>query len=445
MIDILLYGSLDYLTSSMKLLRYFFFQIHLNIRDNKIKMTNKMNEIVKIPGTSWSIKIVRPKDAQNVREVRFLRQKHVEDVYIIEKDGSLEEILLKFKDKHDIIIPETRFENVLVELEQIEYNLPEAETRINASKQSALSQMINLDEMKNKKILILGLANAGKTSIYELIFQRKKWWNIQTQPTHGIKRYTHHTAVRSGYQLFVWDLGGQRKYMNDYHSKPERIFPHTDALVYVVDAYNPEMINEARDEFKWAVENVSKLMPDCEIACLIHKMDQYPNADEQFDNIKNYLLGAFDKSYENISFYSTSIMNDTIFDAWEMIFKSIIPKSKKLDILAQRLKEDTGLYNVLVLEKRTGFPICASSTQFDDVVLVGTVNKLWEYTKILIKDLDLVVLEAVTVRCQNGFLLLDEFNENTVLILISPSLENLNKKENQKLVDQFKGEMNKYI
>lgn len=404
-----------------------------------------MTESVKIPGTTWSVQIVRPKDAQNMKEVRFIKQNYVEDVYILEKDGNLEDILSKFKKKRNIVIPEARFENIVVELEELEYNLAESDETDGTAKQSALHQMINLDEMKNKKILILGLANAGKTSIYELIFKQKNWWDINTSPTHGIKRYTHQTAISSGYQLFIWDLGGQKKYMEDYHMKPERIFPHTDALIYVFDACNPDSVRDGKEEFKWAINNIQKFVPKCRVACLIHKMDQFSEVDEQFENTKNFLLKDLNSEGVDLSFYPTSIMNDSIYAAWETIFKAIIPKSKKLDILAQELKESTGLYNVLVLEKRTGFPICASSTQFDDVVLVGTVNKLWEYTKKLIQDLDLVILEAITVRCQNGFLLLDEFDENLVLILISPSLENLNKIENEKLINRFKSEMNKYI
>jgi len=44
--------------------------------------------------------------------------------------------------------------------------------------------------------------------------------------------------------------------------------------------------------------------------------------------------------------------------------------------LAQELKDELGLYAVLIIEKRTGLPICNSKTLLDDSALVGSTNRV---------------------------------------------------------------------
>lgn len=90
---------------------------------------------------------------------------------------------------------------------------------------------------KNKKeqlrILVLGLDNAGKTTILKTLCNEVYLsinQDIKTiSPTQGfnIKSLTH-----DKFKLNVWDIGGQkaiREYWSNY-------FPSTDGLVYVVDS-----------------------------------------------------------------------------------------------------------------------------------------------------------------------------------------------------------------
>lgn len=76
------------------------------------------------------------------------------------------------------------------------------------------------------RILVLGLDNAGKTTILKSLSNEDI---SKITPTHGfnIKNLTH-----EGFKLNVWDVGGQkqlRTYWNNY-------FDNTDALVFVIDS-----------------------------------------------------------------------------------------------------------------------------------------------------------------------------------------------------------------
>ena len=80
---------------------------------------------------------------------------------------------------------------------------------------------------KEVRILILGLDNAGKTTIlYRL--QNDSEENIQTIPTIG---FNVEILQYKNIKFQVWDLGGQtsiRPYWRCY-------YPNTDAIIFVVD------------------------------------------------------------------------------------------------------------------------------------------------------------------------------------------------------------------
>ena len=73
---------------------------------------------------------------------------------------------------------------------------------------------------KEAKLLVLGLDNAGKTTILKKLSQEE----IKPTPTQG---FNIKTLVHEDFRLNVWDIGGQkaiRQYWNNY-------FDNVDGLV----------------------------------------------------------------------------------------------------------------------------------------------------------------------------------------------------------------------
>ena len=94
---------------------------------------------------------------------------------------------------------------------------------------------------KEVKILVLGLDNAGKTSILKVLSNEKDI--TQITPTHGfnIKNLSH-----EGFKLNVWDVGGQktlRAYWTNY-------FEGTDGLVFVIDSADGKRLKESGVELQ---------------------------------------------------------------------------------------------------------------------------------------------------------------------------------------------------
>eukprot|EP00932_Pfiesteria_piscicida_P020333 SRR837773.7138.p1 GENE.SRR837773.7138~~SRR837773.7138.p1 ORF type:complete len:170 (-),score=99.40 SRR837773.7138:98-607(-) len=93
---------------------------------------------------------------------------------------------------------------------------------------------------KEARILMLGLDNAGKTTILKKMSEE----DISTiAPTQG---FNIKSLVQGDFKLNVWDIGGQRsirQYWSNY-------FESSDALVYVVDSSDGKRLAESSEELK---------------------------------------------------------------------------------------------------------------------------------------------------------------------------------------------------
>ncbi|PSN36516.1 ADP-ribosylation factor-like protein 2 [Blattella germanica] len=91
---------------------------------------------------------------------------------------------------------------------------------------------------KEMRILMLGLDNAGKTTI----LKRFNGEEIDTiSPTLG---FNIKTLEHRGYKLNVWDVGGQkslRSYWRNY-------FESTDGLIWVVDSADKRRLDDCKQE-----------------------------------------------------------------------------------------------------------------------------------------------------------------------------------------------------
>ena len=110
----------------------------------------------------------------------------------------------------------------------------------------SLLRKIKLKE-KEVRLLILGLDNAGKTTIVKKFNGESEEELRKISPTLGFNIFT---LEFMGFKLNVWDIGGQktiRPYWKNY-------FENTDALIYVVDSSDRRRLEEASDELQQLLE-----------------------------------------------------------------------------------------------------------------------------------------------------------------------------------------------
>ena len=93
---------------------------------------------------------------------------------------------------------------------------------------------------KNPNILILGLDNAGKTTLLKCLTEEE----IKiTEPTKGVNVKS---IIYSGFTINVTDIGGQKEIRQYW----EYYYDDVDALIYVVDASDDMRIAECNDQLK---------------------------------------------------------------------------------------------------------------------------------------------------------------------------------------------------
>lgn len=108
----------------------------------------------------------------------------------------------------------------------------------------ALLRKLRASGDKELRILLLGLDNAGKTTLLKSLASEDI---SHITPTQG---FNIKTVQSAGFRLNVWDIGGQRKirpYWKNY-------FENTDVLIYVIDSADRKRFEETGEELNELLE-----------------------------------------------------------------------------------------------------------------------------------------------------------------------------------------------
>ena len=96
-----------------------------------------------------------------------------------------------------------------------------------------------------RRLLLLGLDSAGKTSVLMWMMARKR---TTTVPTVGFSVQT----VRVGsLTMNIWDVGGHAKHRPFWR----HYYTGTEGLIFVVDASDSQRIEEASEELRTALSD----------------------------------------------------------------------------------------------------------------------------------------------------------------------------------------------
>ena len=100
------------------------------------------------------------------------------------------------------------------------------------------------DEDNNKKVLFLGLDNAGKST---LLFQMKDNQYKDTVPTVGLN--VEQIKYR-GMNFTLWDVSGQATRLWKHY------FDKINAIIFVIDSSDRDRIDRAREELQKVIEDL---------------------------------------------------------------------------------------------------------------------------------------------------------------------------------------------
>eukprot|EP00756_Hemistasia_phaeocysticola_P052165 Hpha_TRINITY_DN27373_c0_g1::TRINITY_DN27373_c0_g1_i2::g.582::m.582/K07942/ARL1; ADP-ribosylation factor-like protein 1 len=162
---------------------------------------------------------------------------------------------------------------------------------------------------KEVRILILGLDNAGKTTI---LYKLQLGDVVEAVPTIG---FNVETIKHKNLTLQVWDLGGQtsiRPYWRCYYS-------NTDAIIYVVDSCDHDRMGIAREELFAMLEEDE--LKDALLVVFANKQDM-PGALEEAEVAKALGLEAITDRQWHIK-KTSAVKGEGIFEGLDWLCNAL--------------------------------------------------------------------------------------------------------------------------
>ena len=168
------------------------------------------------------------------------------------------------------------------------------------------------------KIAIIGLANAGKTSIVKNV---QKTYHIG-QPLSPTKSVQRSIFKIFGDNAIIWDYGGQEEYRNSYLNKPGRFLSDIRYLFFVIDIQDPDGFDQSLTYFSDVYDFIHEHTPQLIVSIMLHKIDpliaKNPEIKERVKSLKRK-FGAILVNRE-VGYYETSV-----YDALSLLTSISIP------------------------------------------------------------------------------------------------------------------------
>jgi Ras-related GTP-binding protein A/B len=276
------------------------------------------------------------------------------------------------------------------------------------------------------KVLLMGRAGAGKTSMRSIIFanygaKETRWLHPTNQVEHSSFRFM------GNLMLSLWDCGGQDVFMENYfESQKDHIFRNAMILIYVLSVSSLQGDAETQKEiayFKNTVDSLRQVSPSAKIYVLVHKSDLMPPHERTnmfnrtSDQLKIIANGM------SIECFLTSIWDETLYRAWSRIVHSMMPNmdlvERELGFIAETIEADE-----VVLFERFTFLVIAHVTRknFSDALRFEKISNIVKQFK-LGANREHNTFNALDLRTPNFRAYMDQFTQNTFILVVSSKPE----------------------
>lgn len=181
--------------------------------------------------------------------------------------------------------------------------------------------------MAKKKVLLMGKAHSGKTSMRSIIFANYLARDtMRLSPTLDVEH--HHVRFLGDLVLNLWDCGGQDAFYESYFERDrETIFRSVELLIYVFDIES-DCPEKDFDHFAGVLEAMEENSPDARIFVLVHKMDLVAEEERELileDRKRLIEESCLGVGVQHFQCFGTSIWDETLYKAWSEIVTNLIP------------------------------------------------------------------------------------------------------------------------
>ena len=199
---------------------------------------------MKIPGTFIDLNLQFTDEESDTINLKLLKNNEEITNEFINEFMEIEPIITKSLSRFNISLPKPRLENLLSQLEgefqTLQQDQNKRQNRMTQRQQASTQALSQLNALRTiQKFLLMGLSNAGKTSIFEVIFMGKMPHETKIlMPTIGSERHEINMTLdqKKKTSISIWDLGGQKKFLERYYMEPEQFFGDASTLIFVIDA-----------------------------------------------------------------------------------------------------------------------------------------------------------------------------------------------------------------
>ncbi len=204
-----------------------------------------------------------------------------------------------------------------------------------------LEKAVKKQIKKQKKLLMIGLDNGGKSSILAVVQDR---FSIikNLLPTRGVKR---EKLDFFGYPIISWDLGGQVQYReNMYFLKPELFFTEVDLLIYVIDTQDPERFTESFNYFQKVLSILENMGEPLPVLIVLNKSDVDVRKTLRWQKNIALIKNKFSQIFGELESkgFSFSYCDTSIFDSRSIIMmfsEALFKISETSEIIEHILKD----------------------------------------------------------------------------------------------------------
>ncbi len=199
-----------------------------------------------------------------------------------------------------------------------------------------------------RKIIFVGLDNAGKTSIISAITKRFGFEEEVSKLT-PTRRISRETFSFLGLEFVRMDFGGQVQYREDYLKTPGKFLGGTDLIFYVIDAQDSDRYIESIDYLEQILIYFKEEQLNPPIAILFHKFDPILVKDRELNkkilNLKQALTKystTFDIFFFETSIYEIKSVMDCFSSGLSLLFD-------RMEMVSHLFSEISRNYNSIMI------------------------------------------------------------------------------------------------
>ncbi len=267
------------------------------------------------------------------------------------------------------------------------------------------------DSKFDDKFLLLGLDNAGKTAIITTLTRIQnaitKAASIETilalEPTRGVERKTLNFL---DYSINLWDMGGQKNYREMYLKAPERFFPNTAVVFFIIDIGDSDRYDEAFDYLKSITAMFEYLDINPLFVILLHKADPVKRKELRIDVtlalLKSYLVTVptFQRHHPRIEF--TSIYDEQrLFSIFAETIRQYSPLKEVVNEIALEMVKYLKADAILLLTS-SGLELSRAGSEVAVPILQEISLDLLETEYAILKERN-IEIEGGVLQLDNDF------------------------------------------